>query len=401
MKNDPLLLSARQAAGELAVSAATLYAYVSRGMIRSEPIEGSRERRYRAEDVRALKSRRNAPAAARGDIEQPVIETSISTITDDGPLYRGVRAVALAAEATFEQTATLLWDVNGIDPFEPGNLPATNTAMRAVMAAAAPAAALSRAIAALALAAEADPHAFNRSAEGRARIGARIVRLVSAAILDAPASAEPVHVQVALRWAAGHRHAGALIRRALVLLADHELNPSTYTLRCATSTGLNLYDATIAGLVALKGPRHGGAGPLAAQLVGALAQEDDVEGAIRSRVALGDHIPGFGHKVYRTRDPRADDLLAALVRGGAERRLAVDAPLLIADATGLFPNIDYALAVLVRTLGLPTGAEMALFAIARTAGWIAHGMEQLASEKLIRPGARYVGPSAGRSRHGG
>ncbi|MBS4017551.1 MAG: citrate synthase, partial [Dechloromonas sp.] len=108
---------------------------------------------------------------------------------------------------------------------------------------------------------------------------------------------------------------------------------------------------------------------------------------------LGSPVPGFGHSVYRDGDPRADALLSALLRAGADRRLAVDAPALITEATGLRPNIDFSLAVLMRMLGLPIGHETALFAIARTAGWIAHAMEQLATEALIRPRARYVGPT--------
>lgn len=395
MKNDPLYLTARQAAGELGVSAATLYAYVSRGLIRSEPVDASRERRYRAEDVRMLKGKRGAGGGERGDSEPTLMESAISTIDNSGPIYRGVRAVSLAAEASLEQVATLLWDVNGIDPFEADNLPVFSEAMRKVARACADVAPLSRAIAVLALAGEADAQAFNRSAEGRARIGARILRLVTVTILGTAASAEPVHQQIARHWAGGHRQAGGLIRRALVLLADHEFNASTYTARCAVSTGLNLYDGTIAGLVALKGPRHGGAGLLAAQFVASLG-DGDLEQRIRTRIMLGEEMPGFGHKVYRSSDARADDLLAALVRAGADRRLAVEVPSLIADATGLFPNIDYALAVLGRELSLPPGAELALFAIARTAGWVAHCIEQLASERLIRPAARYVGPPVGR-----
>ncbi len=402
MKNprEPLYLTARQAAGELSVSPATLYAYVSRGLIRSEPVEASRERRYRAEDVRALKGRRSESSARGADVEQPVIETAVSTITEAGPVYRGVDAIGLAAEATLEQAATLLWDVSGIDPFGADNLPVMSETMGAILSASAASPPLPRAVAVLALAAEADPQAYNRSAEGRARIGARIVRLVSAAILGTAPSADPIHAQIARRWASPRTDAAALIRRALVLLADHELNPSTYTLRCAASTGLNLYDATIAGLVALRGPKHGGAGLLAARLVDSLA-EADLDETIRSRVALGEAMPGFGHKVYRTSDPRADDLLAALARSGTDPRLTTEAPRLIAEATGLFPNIDYALAVMVRTLGLPTGSEIALFAIARTAGWVSHGLEQLASDRLIRPGARYIGALPGRARHGG
>lgn len=395
--NDTLYLTARQAAGELSVTPATLYAYVSRGLVRSEPVDDTRERRYRAEDVRALKHRRGlAGGAKNADTEPPILDSAVSTITEDGPVYRGVRAVSLAADATLEQAATLLWDVGAVDPFTTGNLPVVSVAMRAVLAATAEASPLSRAIAILALAAEADPQAFNRSAEGRARIGARIVRLTAAAILGTEPSAEPIHLQMAQTWAPRNKNAADLLRRALVLLADHELNASTYTLRCAASTGLNLYDATVAGLAALKGPRHGGAGPLAGHLVASLA-EGSFEEQLRQRIALGERIAGFGHSVYKHGDPRAEHLLAALRKAGADRRLVTEAPAFITDAMGLYPNVDYALAVMMRMLGIPAGREIALFAIARTAGWVAHGIEQLHSEKLIRPRARYVGPAVGRN----
>ena len=181
-----------------------------------------------------------------------------------------------------------------------------------------------------------------------------------------------------------------------MLLADHELNASTFTVRCAASTGLNLYDAMIAGLVALKGPRHGGAGVLAAQLVRTLV-DGDVAPLIRERVALGERFAGFGHGVYQHGDPRAHALLKALMRAGAAPRLTSEIPERIAEATGEFVNIDYALAVLMHTLGMPPGNELVLFAMARTVGWIAHASEQLRQGGLIRPRARYVGPAPGRS----
>ncbi|RST84675.1 MerR family transcriptional regulator [Aquibium carbonis] len=391
-----LYLSAREAAGELGVSPATLYAYVSRGMIRSEPSAETRTRRYRAEDVRALKGRRAPFGAPRGsDADAPVLDTAVSTITEAGPIYRGVPAVALAEDGSLEQAATLLWGFDAADPFSPANMPVVSDAMRAVGAAAKTAGPLSRAIAVLALAGETDPRAFNRAPLGRAQTGARVMRLVASAVLDAPPSARPLHEQVAGAWAPGNAKARALLRRALVLLADHELNASSFTVRCAASTGLNLYDAAIAGLAALKGPRHGGAGPLAAQMVADLA-EGDMGAKIRDRVALGHAVPGFGHAVYRDGDPRAEALLSALAGAGADRRLAIEAPASITEATGLHPNIDFALAVLMRTLALPIGHETALFAIARTAGWIAHAIEQLETETLIRPRARYVGPAPSR-----
>src|SRR5437763_9119652 len=122
-------------------------------------------------------------------------------------------------------------------------------------------------------------------------------------MLNARPSAEPLHLQIARKWAPNNRHAADLIRRALVLLADHELNASTFTVRCAASTGLNLFDSVIAGLVALKGPKHGGAGVLAAHLLKTLV-DGDVAALVRERVALGERFAGFGHGVYKHGDPR-------------------------------------------------------------------------------------------------
>jgi citrate synthase len=401
MKNsDPLYLSAREASAELAISPATLYAYVSRGLIRSEPSPDSRSHRYRAEDVRDLKERRTPSPEPKGfrsfDADLPVMDSAISTITELGPIYRGVNCVELAEKDTLEHAATLLWDVDGVDPFADDNYPQVSDEMRTIAEIARRAAPIDRTIAVLALAASADPGAFTRAPDGRAMVGARILRLVVATMLNTTPSAEPLHVQIAKAWASDNKHAPDLIRRALVLLADHELNASTFTARCAASTGLNLYDAVIAGLAALKGPKHGGAGALASQLVKTMV-DNDVAPVIRERVALGERFAGFGHGVYKRGDPRAISLLNALTRAGAPRKFTREIPERIAEATGEFVNIDYVLAVLVHSLRLPAGSELALFAMARTVGWIAHASEQLQNGKLIRPRARYVGPVPGRT----
>jgi len=399
-KSAELYLSAREAAAELAISPATLYAYVSRGLIRSEPAPDSRSHRYRAEDVRGLKERR-APSTVepRGfrsfDPDLPVMDSAIATITEEGAIYRGVNCVDLSEKDTLEHTATLLWDVTGVDPFAADNCPHVSDEMRAIAEAARRAAPIDRAIAVLALATSADPGAFTRAPEGRAMVGARIVRLLVATMLNAEPSSELLHQQIAKAWAPDNKHAPDLIRRALVLLADHELNASTFTVRCAASTGLNLYDSVIAGLAALKGPMHGGAGVLASRLVKTLIDQD-AEPVIRERVALGERFAGFGHGVYKRGDPRAMSLLNALTRAGAARKFTREVPERIAEATGEFVNIDYALAVLAHSLRLAPGSELTLFAMARTVGWIAHASEQLQFGRLIRPRARYVGPAPGR-----
>jgi citrate synthase len=398
-KSEALYLSAREASAELAISPATLYAYVSRGLIRSEPSPDSRSHRYRAEDIRGLKERRLPSVEPRGfksfDPDLPVMDSTISTITEEGAIYRGVNCVDLAEKDTLEHAATLLWDVTGVDPFAPDNCPEVSDEMRAIAEAARRAAPIDRAIAVLALATSADRGAFTRAPEGRAMVGARIVRLLVATMLNTTPSAEPLHLQIARVWAPDNKPAADLIRRALVLLADHELNASTFTVRCAASTGLSLYDAVIAGLAALKGPMHGGAGVLASRLVKMLIDHDP-EPVIRERVALGERFAGFGHGVYKRGDPRAISLLDALTRAGAARKFTREVPDRIAEATGEFVNIDYALAVLAHSLRLSPGSELTLFAMARAVGWVAHASEQLQHGKLIRPRARYVGPAPGR-----
>jgi citrate synthase len=328
-----------------------------------------------------------------------VMDSSIATITEAGAIYRGVNCVDLSQKDTLEHTATLLWDVTSVDPFAPDNCPHVSDAMRTIAQAAHRAAPIDRAIAVLALASSADPRAFTRAPDGRAMVGGRIVRLLVATMLGRSTSAEPLHLQIAQAWAADNKHAPDLIRRALVLLADHELNASTFTVRCAASTGLNLYDAVIAGLAALKGPKHGGAGVLASQLVKTMIDKD-VAPVVRERVALGERFAGFGHGVYKRGDPRAMSLLDELTRAGAPRKFTREIPERIAEATGEFVNIDYALAVLVHALRMPVGSELALFAMARSVGWIAHASEQLQHGKLIRPRARYVGPAPGRGTAG-
>jgi citrate synthase len=393
--DEPLYLTSQEAAAELSISQATLYAYVSRGLVRSEPTgEGTRGRRYRAEDVRSLKNRRAPLVEGQGlkSADLPVMDSSVSTITEDGPIYRGVKATALAENATFEQAATLLWDAKTSDPFAKGNLPLVSPEMQAIIVAAEHAAPIDRAIAALSLATDADPAAYNTTPEGRAMTGAKILRLVVAAMLKTQPKGTTIHEQIVDAWSLDNPHAKDLMRRALVLLADHELNASTFAARCAASTGISLYDAVIAGLVALKGPRHGGVGPQASRLLDQLLA-GDAAAIIREKVALGERFPGFGHMVYRDGDPRAVSLFAALKKINIDRKLTVEIPERIREATGAFANCDYALAVMRRALAMPQGCETTIFAMARTAGWIAHASEQLESKTLIRPRARYVGPA--------
>jgi citrate synthase len=377
----PDWLSAEEALTRLKVRPQTLYAYVSRGRLRAEPDPTEpRRSRYRASDVVALAERkargRKASDVAIGAIAwgEPVLASAITTVRDGRLYYRGQNAVLLSETATLEAVARLLRGGLGLPPGEAQSAPAGPTAQ-------------SRAFAAFSARADADPPAQGRGADDLASEAARLLDLMAAAVagpegaVQREEEAGAIHERLGRAWRAP-RDGWDAIRRALVLLADHELNASTFAARVTASTGASLGAAVLAGLAALSGPRHGG---MAAR-VEAFAEEAARVGWRRA-VSPNEPPPGFGHALYPDGDPRAVALLGAI---------DVPPPLLalrreVETATGQRANVDFALVALRQSLDLPTEAPLALFALARTAGWLAHAIEQVTTGGLIRPRARYVG----------
>ena len=187
----------------------------------------------------------------------------------------------------------------------------------------------------------------------------------------------------------GRPDAADALRRALVLLADHELNASTFAARVTVSTGAALSAGALAGLAALGGPRHGNAAPEVLALAEDIdAHPEAAEEALRDWLGERRAVPGFGHPLYPRGDIRCRALLAAIDLPPAFVRLA-EAGRAILDEE---PNVDFALAVLASAYDLPREAPATIFALARSVGWLAHGIEQATSGQLIRPRARYVGP---------
>lgn len=394
-----LYLSAREAAVELGVSLATLYAYVSRGLVRSEPVPGARARRYRADDVRTLRERRapladgEKPAREAGTLSwsRPVLASGISLIADGQLYYRGVGACELARHASLETVAGLLWQTSDYNPFALDNLPSLDAPLDHIVAATRQSHVIDRSMAVLALAGQADDGSFNRTDRGLAMTAARIVRLMAAMIGGGEVSARAVHEQLARTWKLD-RDAMELVRIALVLLADHELNASTFTLRCAVSTGGNLYDGMVAALAALKGPLHGGATTRAVLQLEKLAR-GDLLANVREQAEAGERFAGFGHPIHQRGDPRATTLLEATEARLGETFLTREVPDYVAKVVGVRPTIDYALAVLTHLLKLPRLAGIGLFAVGRSVGWAAHAREQMRERVLIRPRALYTGPA--------
>jgi citrate synthase len=390
--HDALFMTAQEAAATLSVSPATIYAYVSRGLVRSESNASGRAKRYRADDIRALKERR-APLESRAPVESdsPVaLDSAICLLTPEGPFYRGASAADLAEKSSFEHVAALLWNVSEGDPFADSDPVPLWSALQPVVTATADRPFIDRAATAMALAGGFDPAAFNGTTGGGAAIGAKALKVLTSLAAGITPARQPIHRTLADAWSPKRREAADLIRRALILLADHELNASTFAARVAVSTGTSIYDALAAALATLKGPRHGGASSRATRFLAGLPASGPAD-AIKQMRAEGQRLPGFGHPLYRAEDPRAVALLGALEAAGADRRLTRDVITAAREIAGFHPNVDYALAVLALHLGLPVDSGLTLFAIGRTAGWVAHAIEQRATEKLIRPRARYTG----------
>jgi len=402
-------VSTAEAARQLGVKRETLYAYASRGLVRSAPTAGSRSRVYHRDDVERLRARsqaragHGAVAASAMRFGEPVLETRIGSIAEDGPRYRGRPAVELARDgASFEAICSLLWDA----PFRPeidldarrfgvpvrhlrGLLrPGAEPFDGMVVAAAALAAIESRADASIEVA--------------RARAPALLRRLVAACGLPigegaVSASIESEGVARALLVALGGRttpRALSAMTEGLVLSADHELNASTFAARVAASAGANLPSCAMAALGALSGPLHGAATARVEALVAEIARPERAATAVAQRLERGESVPGFGHPLYPNGDPRGERLLEVAERLSGKAR-GVRVLLTVTRTMELVarerPTLDVGLVALAAALGLPRGSALAIFASGRVAGWIAHALEQRAAGYLLRPRARYVG----------
>ena len=363
-------LSRDEALATLGVRPQTLYAYVSRGLIeRRAETADPRRSEYRGDDIlmltkRRARGRRTASIAASAMAwGEPVIPTRISTVAHGQLIFRGRRAAELADHATLEEVAALLWDQPvATFPTAAGN---------------------SDAFRALAALIEGAKPILGRAPGKLAQEAASAIAAIAGSF--GAGGDGPIHERLARGWsldAAGTD----LIRRALVLLADHELNPSTFAARVAASTGAPMAACLMAGLSTLSGPKHGGAGAALAALA-AEAKANGVDMAVARWLAAGHGLPGFGHPLYPHGDPRAAALLPLVTLDP----MLVDLRDAVVDATDALPNIDFALLAISVAAGLHADAPFRLFAAARGVGWAAHAIEQSASGAVIRPRALYQG----------
>ena len=430
------ILSAAEAARRLGVKPATLYAYVSRGVLSRGKAADGRASLFNADEVERL-VRRGRPRRPAG-VADITVESAITEITGDSLRFRGLDAIRLAVSRSFEEVAELLWTGelrSAREPWQarPAALAAGRAAQAALPGGTLPLERLQVIVPAMAatdpLRLQLDPAAV--LAAGRSIIAGMVDCLPSTATsgpgtsgpgtsgpgtsgprtsgpgtsgpgTSGPGTSDPGQPVAERLWPrlCDRRASPALMHAmsaALVLLADHELAASTLAARAAASVRADPYAVVGTGLGAVSGALHGGASLGAETLIAAASGPDDVPRVVAELLRRGEKVPGFGHFVYHGGDPRAVVLLD-LVRRAAPK----SGPLAVADAVLAEirqkslpePNIDFAIATLARVAGMVRGGAEAIFAVARTAGWIAHALEAYAGPGPLRPRAVYTGKPA-------
>ncbi|WP_329139571.1 citrate synthase [Streptomyces sp. NBC_01476] len=412
-RGDDGRISTREAAGRLGVKPETLYAYVSRGLLGSRRAVGGRGSTFDPAEVEALARRgRPAPPESAGGPSGGTadgwaqVRTGITLIDTDRYYFRGVDAVALAGAYSFEEVAEWLWTgvlrrgVRFTAPPQP--LAAARRTAASLPADCGP---VDRLRVAVIAAATADPLRFDLSQE--AVLGS--ARALIPTLVDAlPPAGQPQRAGGPLarrlwsRLTARPSDEASLrvLDAGLVLLIDHDLAASTLAARVAASARANPYAVVSAGLGALDGPLHGQASALAHRMLVEVLERGSAGPVVAEYLRAGQRIPGLGHRHYQGEDPRARLLFTLLDQVPAAAGALAAARDVVATAarhSPLHANVDLALGVLSASSGMPVQAGETVFAVARTAGWIAHALEEYGERPLrMRPDGSYDGPRPGR-----
>lgn len=391
---EELFVSAEEAAEMLGVAVPTLYAYVGRKNIRSQKVPGSRQRRYWLPDVERAAKRGHQ----RADVEALGLSaaTDLTLVTPNGPYYRGESAIVLSATATLEDVAGRLWQVDPNEAFRTTARPPSGQ-IAAIRRALDGATSSDTMIALLPILEHEDARAFDLSPLGMARSGAEIMRWYAALLAERDAPDDrPLHEQVAK--ACRRPELADLVRRLLVLAADHGFGAGTYAVRAVASTGVSPYRSVLAGLAITTGRRSNfGRSDSIGRLITELESASDPRQVIMRRLHEGEELPGFqSPPPYSIEDPRAQSLLVEIAKlkgkDAGFKRLS-DGLLIIRETTGQSPSFAFANLIVSRMLGLES--RHALYILARCAGWVAHSIEQYQAGEINRPTSTYLGSLPG------
>ncbi len=421
-------IGAAEAAERLGIKPASLYAYVSRGVLSRRRDGDGRASMFSASEVAEL-ARKGRPRRTAGHAEL-VIESALTEITAETQRYRGHDATDLALKRSFEDVAVLLW--TGVLPdHDPGPgwqataeaLAVASAAQAALPAETLPLERLQVIIPALAAT---DQFRLHLDLPAVVAAGKALIAGMTGALPDGwtgPSGGgagdgagggtdagtgsgadggtdDSVAARLAAKLCTGPVPPGLsrVLNAALVLLADHELAASTLAARVAASMRADPYAVVATGLGAMGGALHGGAALGAELMLGAASSPADAPRVVGELLRRGERLPGFGHFVYKDGDPRANLLLHLVGQYAPDSPQLAVASAVIAEVRQRAlpePNIEFALAVLAGVAGMVRGAGEAIFATGRSAGWLAHALEEYERNIPIRPRGLYTGPAAG------
>lgn len=408
---DPSLMTAQEAADELGVKIGTIYAYVSRGLIRSRAAkEGQRNRLYSREDVTRLLIRRQMRLSLEPSAENvlswaaPVLETGISLIEDGNLYYCGIPIEDVALRLTAEELASLVWTedaTNAVELFDHRRHPSAKKFRNKLIDLgiergewlSVPTFQII-----LPIAMADDPVAFDLRQDSIAISGARILRLLTA--LGAGDVSENISLAEMLQrgWQPDDEGSIRFFNMAFVICADHQLKLATFAARVVAALGTTPYSVVNTGITALAGPHQGGYTEACEVFLDEVKTPDNAVAVICSRLRRSESfpVPGFHNPLYPAGDPRARLLLNALYDEYP------DSPVLILARSiqdtvfrlrGEHPKVEFALAVFRRHYGLPPSSTLGIFALGRIIGWIGHAIQQYRSKQTIQPRIRYTGPA--------
>ena len=404
-------MTAQEAADELGVKIGTIYAYVSRGMIRSQAsVDGQRNRLYSREDVNRLLIRRQVRISLDGTPDDvlhwaaPVLESGISLIEDGNLYYCGISIEDVVAMLTAEELAALVWTgdaSNAAELFDHRRHPSVKKYRKMLLDLdidrgsflSVPTFQII-----LPIAMADDPIAFDMRSESIALSGARILRLMTS--LASGDVAEDLSLAAMLQrgWQPHDEESVHFFNMALVICADHQVKLATFAARVAAALGATPYSVISTGIATLSGPHQGGYTETVEAFLDEVKAPDNAVSVICARMRRSESfpVPGFHNPLYPAGDPRAHVMLGALYAAYPESPALILAQTIqeaVCQMRGEHPKLEFALAIFRRHFQLPPSSTLGIFALGRIIGWIGHAIKQYDAKQTIQPRIRYTGPA--------
>ena len=375
----------------LGVKKESLYSYVSRKKIRTiiDPKNG-KKRLYSYDDIINLaenKKKAGAEKIARDTLMwgQPVLESSITLIENSILYYRGISIKDLVEKNTFEEVVSLIWSGSLSLPSSFRDIKTNSHELVAITIP------------------ELEKYFIQLEKEEGSSLLSKDLQTLGWKILESLvqdvsknyAKNTSIATKLAEYFCPKMPHAEELINTALIIIADHELNSSSFSARIVASTGGNLFQVIIGALATLTGPKHGGSILRVELMINELSENMDIDNNLIKRKNRGDDIVGFGHNLYNKGDFRAKILLQKIrYYYGDSKEFEIYNSIIqkCRNITKQDPTVDFALLTLASILKSNSDFALFLFSYGRIAGWIGQAMEQYQEDKLIRPRAKYIGP---------